>query len=320
VTSDAHPHSRKAAAVLVALALAACAATPAARRQEPGSAPRPTASSPHTALLRPVATTAVPAEPGWTPVSTVATGVAIDEQSTTTADGARVTLIRFRAGQVGFALHAGSQDPPTSGVPLGPDAQPQVSAPERTVLLAAFNGGFKVSGHAGGSEIDGHVLSPLVAGMASLVIDADGSAHIGVWGQTVPLPGEVVTSVRQNLPPLVVGSQPSPAVSSPFAWGDPLHEVALTARSALGQDAAGDLIYAASMHALPLDVATALLGAGATVAMELDINPEWVQADVAPSPGGPLAAAIAGQNQPADRYLQGWTRDFVTVDVGRRFP
>jgi hypothetical protein len=47
--------------------------------------------------------------------------------------------------------------------------------------------------------------------------------------------------------------------------------------------------------------------------MELDINPEWVQLDIARSPGGPLAAAIPGQVRPARQYLAGWTRDFFTV-------
>jgi len=74
------------------------------------------------------------------------------------------------------------------------------------------------------------------------------------------------------------------------------------------------------MHALPIDMATALVSAGATVAMELDINPEWVQADAAASPGGVLTAMVPGQNQPADRYLLGWTRDFVTVDVAQPIP
>ncbi len=74
------------------------------------------------------------------------------------------------------------------------------------------------------------------------------------------------------------------------------------------------------MHALPIDMATALVRAGATVAMELDINPEWVQADMAASPGGVLAAMVPGQDQPADRYVLGWTRDFVTVDVAAPIP
>lgn len=310
---------RVAVTFLLATALAGCTGSHPSRNAK--SEATPASSSMPVAAHRPTTTTTtVPAQPGWTPLSTLATGVAIDERAMATPGGASVTLIRFRVGQVIFALHAGSQDPPTAGITLGVDAQHQIAGPERAVLLSAFNGGFKVSGHAGGVEIDGHVLTPLVPGMASLVIDTNGAAHVGVWGGAVPGLHEVVASVRQNLPPLVSSAQPVPAISTTSAWGDPLHEVALTARSALGQDAAGDLIYAASMHALPIDMATALVRAGATVAMELDINPEWVQADVAASPGAALTAMVPGQNQPADRYLLGWTRDFVTVDVAQPVP
>jgi hypothetical protein len=85
------------------------------------------------------------------------------------------------------------------------------------------------------------------------------------------------------------------------------------ARSALGQNASGDLIFAASMSTTPADLAYALTRAGARTAMELDINPEWVQLDVARRAGGPLTAAVPGQHRPADQYLIGWTRDFITV-------
>jgi hypothetical protein len=306
-----------AATVVLALAvtLTGCTGTNPAGPAKHTTTTEASSSTSPTAVPPPTTTTTVPAQPGWTPVSTVATGVAIDERAITTARRAAVTLIRFRAGQVVFALHPGSQDPPHAAASLGATVPPTITTGEKPALLGAFNGGFKVSGHAGGVEILGHVLTPLVVGMASLVIDTDGSAHIGAWGTTVPGPGEAVASVRQNLPPLVSGGQPSPSISSASAWGDPLHENPVTARSALGQDAAGNLIYAASLHALPLDMAGALLDAGVTVAMELDINPEWVQADVAASPGAALAAMVPGQNQSADRYVLGWTRDFVTVDV-----
>lgn len=85
------------------------------------------------------------------------------------------------------------------------------------------------------------------------------------------------------------------------------------ARSALGEDHAGDLLYAASSSALPVDVADALVTSGVVTAMELDINPEWVQADVASPPGGSLSTAIPGQSWPAEQYLTGWSRDFFTV-------
>jgi hypothetical protein len=297
------------------LLVAACGAVSASpTTKTPGSGSTvPTSSAESSPLV--TTTTTSPVEQGWTPVSSLATGVAIDDRTVTTVNGAHMTIIRFRAGQVRFALHAGSQEPPTHGIALGPASQPAVGASERALLLGAFNGGFKVRDSSWGVEIDGNVLTPLVAGMASLVIDADGSAHVGVWGQTVPAPREVVTSVRQNLPPLVVDSLPSPSIAGVDVWGSPLHGVAFQARSGLGQDAAGNLIFAASMGALPADLASALLLAGATVAMELDINPQWVQADFAATPGGPLAAFIPGQTQPADRYLLGWTRDFVTVDA-----
>jgi hypothetical protein len=67
------------------------------------------------------------------------------------------------------------------------------------------------------------------------------------------------------------------------------------------------------MSATPADLATALIRAGALIAMELDINPNWVQLDVAGKPGGPLRAGVPGQWRPADQFLVGWDRDFVTV-------
>jgi hypothetical protein len=145
-----------------------------------------------------------------------------------------VTVATF-TGPVTYVLHDGSEDP---GAAVGRvKAGPAVVGAERKRLLAAFNGGFKLS--AGGGEY--------------------------------------------------------------------------VARSALGQDASGDLIYAASMSTTPADLAFVLAYAGAQTAMELDINPEWVQLDAASRPGGALRASIPGQNRPADQYLLGWARDFITV-------
>lgn len=260
----------------------------------------------------PPTTTAAP-QAGWTPIATSPAGVAIDQQTTVFDDGSRITVTRFRKGQVRFALHVGTREPPGAAPLVGPAAGPSVSAAERPLLLGAFNGGFEMSTGAGGFEVDGHVLAPLQAGLASLVIGASGAARVGVWGQDVPAPGEHVVSARQNLVPLVVGSQPSPQSGNVSAWGATRGGGPAVARSAVGQDAQGDILYAASMQALPIDIASVLVGAGAVTAMELDINPEWVQLGVASTPGGPLAPGVPGQRRPANQYLDGWTRDFVTV-------
>jgi hypothetical protein len=226
-----------------------------------------------------------------------------------TTDGALVILATF-LGPVRYALHDGSGDPgPVAGLRAGP----VVTGAERTQLLAAFNGGFKLAAGVGGYMQEGRVLSPLRRGLASLVIDRSGQARIGIWGAGVPVPGEAVYSVRQNLPPLVLDGRPTAAAANWGLWGATLGGAANVARSAVGQDAVGHLIYAASMSAVPADLAAALASHGARIAMELDINPEWVQLDVARRPGGPLTAAIPGQARPAGQYLEGWTRDFFTV-------
>ncbi|MGH3177869.1 MAG: hypothetical protein ACRDPF_28825, partial [Streptosporangiaceae bacterium] len=150
-------------------------------------------------------------------------------------------------------------------------------------------------------------------GLASLVIDRSGKARVGVWGRGLPVPGEAVYSVRQDLRPLVLHGRPTAASADWALWGATLGGGAYVARSAIGQDAAGDLIYAASMSAVPADLAAALARHGARIAMELDINPEWVQLDAARRPGGPLTAEIPGQYRPSGQYLAGWARDFFTV-------
>ena len=231
---------------------------------------------------------------------------------TRTADGSLVTLATF-SGPVRYVLHNGSEDPGAAAGHVR--AGPAITGADRRHLLAAFNGGFKLSAGAGGYEQEGHVISALSRGLVSLVIDRSGRATIGVWGRGVPAPGEAVYSVRQNLTPLVLHGRLTAAAADWGLWGATLGGGEYVARSALGQDARGDLIYAASMSASPADLAVALARHGARIAMELDINPEWVQLDVARRPGGPLRAAVPGQDRPAGQYLAGWVRDFIAVEA-----
>ncbi len=49
---------------------------------------------------------------------------------------------------------------------------------ERKRLLAAFNGGFKLSAGVGGYEQEGHLASALGRGLASLVIDRSGQYQL----------------------------------------------------------------------------------------------------------------------------------------------
>jgi hypothetical protein len=291
-------HTFQAASALVAAcAVAACGGASAA--EHPPSTASPAAAQSTAAAL---STPAAPAPIPRPRVSII---------RMRTADGALVTVATF-LGPVRYVLHNGSADPGPAASGLV-RAGPAVTGAERRQLLAAFNGGFKLSAGAGGYMQEGHVISPLRPGFATLVINRSGQARIGVWGRGLPAPGAAVYSVRQNLQPLVLNGRPTAAAADWAMWGATLGGGAHVARSAIGQDAAGDLMYAASMSALPADLAAALAAHGARIAMELDINPEWVQLDAARTPGGALTAEIPGQYRPSGQYLAGWSRDFFTV-------
>jgi hypothetical protein len=253
-------------------------------------------------------------------VSSDAAGVAVETRTVVAPSGHQVTLVRFLNGAVVFDLHVGSTDPPADLATLPPDRGPRFAADETPFLLAAFNGGFKIKDHPGGFELNGQVLYPLEQGMASFVIDTDGTAHIGTWGRQLPTAHEPVANVRQNLQPLITDGVASAAVGDPAAWGATVTASKIVARSAAGEDAQGDIIYAGGMALLPEDLSNALLLAGAVNGMQLDINPEWVQLDAAAAAGGPLAGRVPGQTRPANQYVVGWTRDFFSVLAAYRMP
>jgi hypothetical protein len=306
------------AACLAATGLAAltvgCTRTPAAA---PAANTAPVATSSASGAGKETATRApsVTPTPKPKPKPKPAPQARVTVYEVRASDGSLVTVAVFR-GPVRYVLHNGSLDPGYAAAVRGVQAGPAIGDAERKHLLAAFNGGFKLGVGAGGYEQEGHVISPLLSGYASLIIDRSGRGRIAVWGDGAPAAGEAVYSVRQNLQPLVERGRPTAAASDWYEWGATLGGGEDVARSALGEDGAGDLLYAGSMSASPMDMAQALAGKGARIGMELDINPEWVQLDIAPRPGGALRTAVPGQNRPADQYIWGWSRDFITVLAG----
>jgi hypothetical protein len=80
-----------------------------------------------------------------------------------TTDGAATTVAVFR-GPVRFVLHNGSQDPGWAASVKGVRYGPAVGSAERRHLLAAFNGGFRLSAGAGGYERRGMSSARCLAG------------------------------------------------------------------------------------------------------------------------------------------------------------
>ncbi|MFI5035065.1 MAG: hypothetical protein ACHQFZ_02535 [Acidimicrobiales bacterium] len=268
-------------------------------------------------------TTTVPRErpqAGWAVAADSGRGVMVDV-TTVRVGAASFRVARFRARATLLRWHVGLGDPAAwSRAPA--DAAPSI---DWTVegppgVLAVFNGGFKQHDSPGGAMADGLTLEAPVRGRMTIAVDAAGHWAMGVWGAAGFPPAHFrPVSYRQNLGPLVAGGAPTPAASAPVTtWGSPLGGVPAEPRTGLGVDRNGNLLFVATMSAvLPIQLARALLRAGAVSAMELDINPYWPILGVAlrarHHPAGGYAIGLAGSQHSPTVYDTGWIRDFFVV-------
>jgi hypothetical protein len=229
-----------------------------------------------------------------------------------------VAMLAFKQPDVQLRLHSGTTDAGTQGWRYGP----VISGPERKRVVAAFNGGFRLSVGDGGFESFGRVAVPLRDGLGSVVTYSDGTTAIGSWHHEVPAPGRTIASVRQNLPLLIDDGATASTLDCLSCWGATLGGVSDPARSALGVQANGHLVWAGAEHATVSNIAAALLSAGVVRAVELDINPEWVAGYLYGHRGGvgmPAAVPVVpDQTGIPGQYLAPWSRDFFTIVAGSR--
>lgn len=269
-------------------------------------------------------TTTVPPEKhqlGWTVVSTSRRGVMVDVRNFQVG-GVTFRALRLRARTTLLRWHVGAGDP-NAWAKAPADAGPKVNWPNEGLagVVAVFNGGFKQSANAGGSAVDAVTLVSLVKGDMTIVINRLGHWEMGVWGVAhFPTPGFDPISYRQNLAPLVLNGRATPlALSGNWnAWGSPLGNNPLEARTGLGVDAQGNLIYVATMQGtLSGPLARALVDAGAVSAMQLDINPYWPILGAAKSPihhaGATYSVLLAGSQHSPNVYDVAWSRDFFVA-------
>jgi len=218
---------------------------------------------------------------------------------------------------VKFDLYSGYQEPGGKGWSL--TAPIPVGA--RSSLIAAFNSGFKLADSRGGYMAEGRVAPghPLVPGRAALIVYADGTATVGMWGRDAT-DGPKVRAVRENLQLLIDGGKEAPNldVNSLATWGWTVKNKTLVWRSGVGVDAKGHLIYAAGNGLSVHSLADVLLAAGCVRAMELDINSEWTSflsyTSDAGTPGGTAGAKlIPDMRTSPNRYFISSDRDFFAV-------
>jgi hypothetical protein len=224
-----------------------------------------------------------------------------------------VTLLRLDQSLVHLTLHAGSVDGGEVGWRFGD----KITAAEIHHVLAAFNGGFKLSYPGVGFTSGSHVASPLQAGLGSIVTYTDGTTNIGSWDAGVPGTQKHVFSVLQNQG-LLVDRGVAPASTSnciTSCWGATIGARTSVARSGIGITQSGQLVWAAGEQLVPSELASALIGAGVLRAVELDINPDWVAGYLFEHHrGGPTGVPLVpGQLGIAGMFLQPYSRDFLAV-------
>jgi hypothetical protein len=307
-------YARRRAAAFSAIAIVAVGVALGTR---PGSSALPARAATRTVRAAANTTRSVPPlvvrapsgiGPNWTRVARV-DGVA----AAWIAQRGAVTLLRFDQNHVHLTLHTGSLDGGTVGWTYGD----QITTREIHLLVAGFNGGFKLTYSNVGFMSNGHVAVGLKPDLASIVTYANGTSDIGAWGQGVPAAGEQVFSVLQNQQLLVNNGIAAATVSTCIitCWGATVGGVTTVARSGLGITASGQLVWAAGEQLTPDSLAQAFIDAGAVRAIELDINPDWVagylyvhhRTGPVPSPVVPGQVGIYGQLLAPD------ARDFFAV-------
>jgi hypothetical protein len=224
-----------------------------------------------------------------------------------------LTVLSFDQRLVRLALHSGTVDAGGSGWPYGP----AIIGGERRRLVAAFNGGFKLSVGAGGFMSGGRVASPLRDGLGSIVTYSDGQTAIGAWNTEVPQRGLAIQSVRQNLPLLIDHGHLAATIDCQSCWGATVGGAADVARSALGITADGHLMWAAGEGLSVAALGDALLSANVVRAVELDINPDWVAGYIYPHTvsGQPtnIIPVVPNQTGVAGFFLAPYSRDFFSI-------
>jgi hypothetical protein len=275
------------------------------------------------------------AEGAWHPAGRLVDGTPAIYETTLVPPGStsRAGIAWMDAGLLSARLYSGSVSPGGGPYRYSAPVLPAAAAS----LVAAFNGGFKMTAAGGGYYTEGRVIDPLVRGAASLVIYAGGSITVGAWGTDVRM-SRTVVAVRQNLVPLVADGHPTALAASPdwqawgatcglFSCGASVPGIERQWRSGLGVTADGALVYAAGPALDPLQLAQVLVRAGAVRGMELDINPAWpVFASYDPStPNGVAAPSngaklLATQLGPATFFESSYARDFITMSARVRQP
>lgn len=225
-----------------------------------------------------------------------------------------VTLLQLDLRYLSLHIVAGKNEP---GGPLGHHGSSVIPQEDRQndSLFAAFNGGFKYADGHYGLMTQGTVYVPPQPNAATIAVTAQGQVLLDAWGRDPDLTATNTNLVawRQNAALLLDHGQLNPLTSDGAAWGGVWLNKAHTWRSAIGITDHGTLIYGAGDSLSAATLGKAMLAAGASMAMQTDINPLWVRCFLYQSSASgelQIAKLHPGMQGSGREYLQGTDRDF----------
>ncbi len=189
----------------------------------------------------------------------------------------RILLVAMDTRQLDLDMEAGVEDPKPLTGSHGAGRLPRDPAISQRVV-AAFNGAFKTEHGNYGMMVKKRVLLPPQPSAATVVVLDDGRAALGTWPATTNVGGllgisdDAIVSFRQNLDPLIDHGDVNPTKRT--LWGFTLPgSGAQTERSGLCVTPAGYLVYTWGDDANATALGKAMLMAGCTYGIHLDMNP-----------------------------------------------
>jgi hypothetical protein len=220
------------------------------------------------------------------------------------------TMAAYNPTRVHTALFNGNEVPGGKGWRNG-DRIPLRATPS---LIASFNGGFRFEHGPGGYVTEGKTIRKMRKGYATFGIRADGSSTVGVWGDDM---GDIETwtSLRQNLPPLVVNGKSVYKDYPAVDWGKDFGNKVYNYRSAVCLRTDGMMMFVAVGKVNIGMLADTLIVLGCKTAMELDINGEWPHFAGYNDFGKKNRSGFTIDKRMGDpnRHLNGSTKDFFAL-------
>ena len=184
----------------------------------------------------------------------------------------KVFVVLWDPRHLDLHMMSGTREPKTATGETGPGQVPR----EPDVLssfVGAFNGGFQATHGEFGMMADSVVYLPPKPYAATVARLADGSTGFGTWPKQDTIP-EDITSIRQNLTPLVMDDKVNPYQRTwwggvPPGWEDATRTV--RTGICLTREGFAGYFYGSSIDATHL--ASAMQSARCQYGLQLDMNP-----------------------------------------------